>query len=223
MPAARFSGCNTAAGCVYTQVTPGGELVTHVGPGETIVCVVDTLGPKQEFWHIGTAMAYLAVLYDEMRSRWDRGEDEAAPYLDAALELLDFEATMPLDTYLWPSKCKVAWGAGELLRVFVEHGLGTPEQIEKAYRVAERVVIFTFMGNQLSDGGWSCMHYPLRDGIPELAFSYKPLKNTLHVPPNRIEGSDTIFLPGEEISGEFLGEMKCVERAVAAMLKASHE
>ena len=208
-----------ADGRLYSNMTPAGDLVTEFDPDTKIVSMVDTQDPKQEFWQVGTTMAYLAVLYDVMRTRWNQPADRAQPYLDAALALLDFESTMPLDTYLWPSKCKVAWGAGEVLRVLVEHGLGTPETIERAYRVAERVAIFTFMDNQLPTGGWSCMHYPLRNGIPELAFSYKPVHGTPWVPTTRIEDSHTIFLPGEEAAGEFLGEMKSIEQGVVAWIK----
>ena len=63
------------------------------------------------------------------------------------------------------------------------------------------------------------MHYPLRDAIPELTFNYKPLKDALLVPPKRIDGSETIFLPAEEITGEFLGELKSVEQAVTVWLR----
>jgi len=210
-----------ADGHLYTQMTPAGELVTEVAPGERILKVVDTHRPKQEFWNVGTAMAYLVDLYEAMRTRWGYAEDQARPYLDAALALLDFEAAMPLDTYLWPSKCKVAWGAGELLRVLVERGLEGPDVIEKAYRVGERVAVFTFMDSQLPDGGWPAMHYPLSGQIPEMGYSYKPLKNVVAAPPARIDGSQTIFLPPEEITGEFLAEMKSVEQGVAAWLKAA--
>ncbi len=34
----------------------------------------------------------------------------------------------------------------------------------------------------------------------------------------KLEGSRTNFLPGEEITGEFLGEMKSIEQGVAAWL-----
>ncbi|MBN2476447.1 MAG: hypothetical protein JXB62_17670 [Pirellulales bacterium] len=207
-------------GHLYTQTTPGGELVTEVAAGERISKMVDTRHPKQEFWQAGTAMAYLAVLYDVMRTDWGVAESDVRPYLDAALALLDFESTMPLDTYLWPSKCKIGWGAGELLRVLVRHEPGDTKTIEKAYRVAERVAVFTFLDNQFPDGGWSWMHYPLSEQIPEMAFSYKPLKQSVRVPPARIEGSQTIFLPREEITGEFLGELKAIERGVAAWLNA---
>ena len=105
-------------------MTPEGQLVTEFQPDERIGKILDTQSPKQEFWHVGTAMAYLAVLYDAMRTRWSHTAEEAQPLLDAALALLDFESAMPLDTYLWPSKCKVGWGAGELLRMLVEHRLG---------------------------------------------------------------------------------------------------
>lgn len=210
-----------ARGALYTQMTPDGQLLTDVAPGERISKVVDTQHPKQEFWHVGTAMAYLAVLYDTMRARWGSTAEQARPYLDAALALLDFEATMPLDTYLWPSKCKVGWGAGELLRVLVQYGWEEQATLEKAYRVAERVAVFTFLDNQLPDGGWPAMHYPLSEQIPEIDYSYKPLKGTVWAPPQPIPGSRTIFLSGEEITGEFLGEMKSIEQGVAAWLKAS--
>jgi hypothetical protein len=208
-------------GLLYTQVTPAGDLVTQIGPGERIGKVVDTERPKQEFWQVGTAMAYLAVLYDVMRTRWDVTEDEAAPFLDAALALLQFESRMPLDTYLWPSKCKVGWGVGELLRVLVEHGLGDRETIERAYRIAERVAVFTFLDNQLPHGGWPGMHYPRSDEIPEIHYSYKPLKNTVWVPPEPTGNPKTIFLPTEEVTGEFLGEMKSIEQGVTAWRMAS--
>lgn len=207
-----------ADGTLYTCVTPAGELLTDVAPGERIGKLLDTRSPKQEFWHVGTAMAYLCVLYDVMRTRWSRAEEQARPYLDAALALLDFEAAMPLDTYLWPSKCKVGWGAGELLRVLVQYHADDEDAIEKAYRVAERVAIFTFLDNQLPHGGWAPLHYPLDERIPEMAYSYKPLKGTVWAPDAPIEGSQSIWLPGEEITGEFLGELKAIERGVAAWL-----
>jgi hypothetical protein len=207
-------------GVLYTQMTPAGRLVTDVGPGERIGKVVDLKRPKQEFWHVGTAMAYLAVLYDVAQSGWEVPEDQAAGYLDAALALLEFEARMPLDTYLWPSKCKVGWGAGELMRVLVQHGLGDDETLAKAYRVAERVAVFTFLDNQLPHGGWPAMHYPLSEEIPETAFSYKPLKGTVWMPSTPIKGSKTIYLPAEEITGEFLGELASIEQGVAAWLMA---
>jgi len=198
-------------GFMFTQMTPDGNLVTDVKLGEKILKIVDNRDPKQEFWQVGTAMAYLCVLYDALRDRWGCGEEQARPYLNCALKLLDFEASMPLYTYLWPSKCKVGWGAGELLRVLTKYGRGTVEQVEKAYRVCERVAVFTFMDNQLPNGGWSCMHYPLSETIPEIRFSYKPLKGVVNVPDKPISGSKTIFLPAEEITGEFLGEMKAIE------------
>jgi hypothetical protein len=204
-------------GQLYAQMTHDGEMVTDIKPGEALSKVVDNVKAKQEFWNVGTAMAYLADLYEVMRWRWNDSEEKALPYWEAALELLDFESTMPLETYLWPSKCKVGWGAGELLRIMVERGVGTPEQMETAYRIGERVAMFTFMDGQLPDGGWSCMHYPLRDDIPEMDFCYKPLKATVRVRPSRIEGSQTIFLPREEITGEFLAELKSVEQGVSAL------
>ena len=147
-----------AEGRLLTQMTPDGELIADVQPGEKISKVLDADNPKQEFWQSGTAVAYLAELYDVLRSEWGEPEPKARPYLEAALKLLDFDSAMPLDTYLWPSKCKVAWGAGELLRVLVRYHPEETERIEQAYRVGERAAVFTFLDNQLPHGGWSCMH-----------------------------------------------------------------
>jgi hypothetical protein len=204
-------------GELYTHMTPAGQLVTDVLPEERIAKVVDTRSPKQEFWHVGTAMAYLVDLYESMSRAWGRPESVARPYLDAALALLEFELTMPLDTYLWPSKCKVGWGAGELLRVLVQYDLANAATLETVYQVAERVALFTFLDSQLAHGGWSLMHYPLACGIPEMEFGYKPLAGAVCVPQERIEGSRTIWLSGEEITGEFLGEMASIAEGVAAM------
>ena len=62
------------------------------------------------------------------------------------------------------------------------------------------------------------MHYPLSNGIPEMDYSYKPLKNIVWVPPEPARLSATILLPSEEITGEFLGEMKGIEQGVTAMM-----
>ena len=52
---------------------------------------------------------------------------------------------------------------------------------------------------------------------PRAAHSHTPLRGTVAVPPTRIEGSQTIFLYAEEITGEFLGEMKSIEQGIAAL------
>jgi len=210
-------------GFMYTQMTPEGDLITDVKPGEKIVKILNNKDPKQEFWHIGTCMAYLALLYDTMRHKWGYSESTVKPYLETAMELLEFEETMPLYTYLWPSKCKVGWGAGELLRVLIKYDKGTKEQIERTYRIAKLVAIFTFMDNQLPNGGWSCMHYPLDERIPEMQFDYKPLKGMVNVPQEPIPNSRTIFLPSEEITGEFLGEMKAIEIGIETLLNHYRE
>jgi len=206
-------------GVMYTQMDLQGEVITDVGPGESYVKTLNNRGAKQEFWQTGTTEAYLAVLYEAMRDEWGFSDAEAQPYLDDALTLLEFDDTMPLETYLWFSKCKVGWGAGELLRILTRYRMGTWEQVERAYRVARKVAIFTFIDNQLPTGGYSCMHYPLDERIPEMAFEYKPLGGTVNVPDSRLEGTKTIFLPSEEITGEFLGEMGTIKAGMETLLE----
>jgi hypothetical protein len=207
-------------GVMYTWMTPDDTLVTQIPRGAKITSLVNNADPKQEFWQVGTCMAYLCRLYEAMRERWGYSAPEAQPVLDGALTLLDYEATMPVDTYRWPSKCKVGWGAGELLRVLTKYEAALTRQMETAYRIAAKVAMFTFLDNQLPTGGWACMHYPLADGIPELAFDYKPRNGRATVPETPIPGSKTVFLPAEEITGEFLGEMKAIELGVHSYMRA---
>jgi len=205
-------------GVMYTQMTQDGKLLKDVRPGEKMSKTVNNRDWKQEFWHVGTSMAYLCTLYDKVSDEWRCAEQQAHKYLDAAMTFLAFEETMPVYTYFWPSKCKVGWGAGELLRILTKYG-GSKRDMARAYHIARKVAVYTFMDNQLLDGSWSCLHYPLSELIPEIEFDYKPLKGTVNVPRERIPNSNTIFLPPEETTGEFIGEMKVIEEGVAALLK----
>jgi hypothetical protein len=154
-----------AQGLLYTNTALDGTLVTDIGPGERYGKVVDLVAPRQEFWQVGTAMAYLVDLYEAMVARLDHPAHEARPYLDAALALLNFETRMPLETH--SGACgKVGWGAGELLRAGRAWRRRPVTWVEQAYRAAERVAIFTFLENQLPDGGYPPLHYPLRDDCP---------------------------------------------------------
>jgi len=206
-------------GLMYTNVTPEGNLIIDIKHGEKIGGIVDNKAPKQDFWQVGTVIAYLAVLYEKALENWGYKQAKVQTYLDNALILLVFEDTMPLYTYQWPSKCKVGWGTGELLRILIKYKKENKEQIEKAYRIAKKVAIYTFLDNQLPNGGWSCYHYPLSELIPEIKFDYKPLKGMVNVPDKRITGSKTIFITSEELTGEFLGEMKSIQMGVEEMLK----
>ena len=105
-------------------------------------------------------MVFVADLYDTMRDQWGFDVEETQEYLDAAIALLDFEDTMPLYTYFFPSKCKVAWGTGALLRVLLKYGLGSQEQLDQLYRANKRVFVYTFLGSQLPDGSWPPVNYP---------------------------------------------------------------
>ena len=95
----------------------------------------------------------------------------------------------------------------------------TPGRMASQGTVSKYPWALVSMLPQLASGGWSAMHYPLSEQIPEMACNYKPLKGIVWVPTTQIEGSQTIFLSGEEITGEFLGEMKSIERGVAAWLE----
>lgn len=203
---------------IYTQMRPEGGLITEVKPGEKLSKTLNNRDPKQQFWHVGTCMAYLCVLYEAMKERWGYTEADSKHLLEAALTLLRFEETMPVYTYFWPSKCKVGWGAGELLRILVKSN-GQLNMLERASRVAEKVAVYTFIDNQLPNGGHPCMHYPLTEDSTELRFNYKPLCGLVNVPDKPIPESKTIWLPAEEVVGEFLGEMSSVESGLKDQIK----
>jgi hypothetical protein len=204
------NGPHMQNGLFYTQMALDGCLLTDVKPGQAYGSVVDQRLPKQEFWQTGTTQAYLCVLYEAMRDLWGYSAEQAQPYLDAALALLPFDAPQPLEGYLWPSKCKVGWGTGELLRVLIKYGLGDEQQIEDAYQVARKVAIHCFMGNQLGNGGWSAMHYPTSECDPEYQLSYVPVGGRVLVPQEPVPGVSKLWLPGEELTGEINGEMESI-------------
>ncbi|MDA4122741.1 MAG: hypothetical protein OK456_06130 [Thaumarchaeota archaeon] len=203
-------------GVMYTAAHIDGSLNTKVDP-DSILGRVNLVDAKQEFWQVGVVMSYLTLLYDVARSRWNM-EEEAEPFLKMALELNEFESRMPLYTYLYPSKCKVAWGSGELLRVLSKYGLGTHDQIEKALAATRNTLVITFMDNQLPNGGWAGEHYVTSKKDPEYQFEYKPLKGTVNVPTQPLPGSNLSFITGEEIAGEFLGEIKAAEQGLIARI-----
>jgi hypothetical protein len=209
----------TGEAILYCTTDRNGDLVTAIKPGERISRTVNNWDANQMGWNIGCAMAFLADLYEALRDKCGYDEGAAYKYLDAVLALADFEDTMPLYTYFYPSKCKVAWGAGALLRVLVKYGLGTEERFDKLYRAAKQVFTLTFLSSQLPDGSWPSLHYPLGDESPELQFDYRVLKGLTLYPAERINNKTCSFLPATEITGEFLGEIGAMVEGLTSLLQ----
>ena len=205
-------------GVMYTESDMQGNLKLQFADPDSILGTVNLVDAKQEFWQVGVVMSYLAQLYDVMRTRWGYNETETQPLLKMALELNEFESRMPLYTYRYPSKCKVAWGAGELLRVLCKYHLGTQNQIEKALNATTNTIITTFIDNQLPNGSWSCDHYVVNKKDLEYQFEYKPLKGLVNIPTYPLPGTKTSFIEPEELAGEFLGEMKAGEEGIVALI-----
>ena len=59
---------------------------------------------------------------------------------------------------------------------------------------------------------------PHSDNDRELMFDYKPPKGMVDLPQKPIPCSGSIFLPAEEIKGEFLGEMHSIQIGLEALL-----
>jgi len=178
---------NSEPGRFYFNFDPHTEeLITNPDPDGKVNCYVDTVGAKQHFYMIGTSMALLADLY---------AATHVESYLDAALRLADFEQRLNPEGLRWPSYCKIAWGAAELFAV-----TGDPAHRQAAANVCD----VTFLQAQTASGGWEDMFYPVRDtGVwTKIVYDGRGL-----VPKSLQDDGSFGWLAGEEITGEFMGEM----------------
>jgi len=195
-------------GIFYTQADLNGKLITKVPANMSWCFAVSSAKPKQEFWQFGAIMAALTKL---------RGR-----YLHSALELLGFESTMLPESCEWPQKCKLAWGAGEILKstARTRTSVLTDLQLALAYRVTRNTVVNTFLDAQWPDGSWAGDHYPLQDDAPEFHYDYKLLRGLANAPRHPTGSKTCVWYTPEEMTGEFLGEMAVAKAGVKALLKA---
>jgi hypothetical protein len=177
------------------------DLITEPSPDGKINCFVDTLGEKQQFYQIGTAMAALANYYLEGGS---------PRHLEGALFLADFEEGLNREGLRWPSYCKIGWGGAALYRA-----TGSPEHRKMAARVSE----VTFMGSQTAGGGWEDMYYPLVDHGAWESVTYDGSGSVPEIP---CDGTWE-RLSGYEITGEFIAEMGFTLRAFEEALDVINE
>lgn len=163
-----------------------GELVTESPDGQNLNCLVDTVGPKQHFYHLGCSMAGLADLYLA---------GHGGKYLDAAKTLSAFVDRLHPEALRWPSYCKVGWGAAELYLA-----TGEPPHRRQAANCSD----ITFIGAQTRAGGWENVFYPTKDegNWRQIVYDGRGL-----VPSTLPDDGSSAWLSGHEITGEFLGEM----------------
>jgi len=171
----------------YTRNRDSGELVTDVPPDGRMNVMIDTETVKQPSWVTGTCMAFLADLY---------AVTDCSRYLDAALQLAEFEKKCSHRLLFWPSKCKVGWGGAQLYRLTAD-----PEH----RRIAANVARITFMGAQRPDGSWPHMFYPLQDTGAWRQVVYSD--PNVAVPEAIEDDGSHCWLSSHEITGEFLGEL----------------
>jgi len=206
-------------GIFYTQTDVNGQLITAVPANRSWCYAVSNAKPKQEFWQIGAIMAALAKLSGALLDDPAADQALARRLLDAAFDLLRFEATMLPEGYEWPQKCKLAWGGGELLQTCLRHRLADDSQLALLYRVTRRTVVNTFLDAQLPDGSWAGDHYPLSDDAPEMDYDYRLLRGGLANAPREPTGSATcVWFTPEEMTGEFLGEMAIAAEGIRQLL-----
>lgn len=210
-------------GRFYWTTDRTGTIDTQVGRGEEYNKALTTRPTSQANypgWVTGSCMAFLADIYDALVTEWD-SPDEAAPYLDAARRLASYEASMPLETYFFPSKCKVAWGAGRLLSALIAHQVDDEDAIDNAYRIGKRTYLYTFLGNRLSSGGWGPEYYPHSSDSPELAYDYRIMEGLSGLPVGEgVLKSDTAaVLSAVEITAENVAELHYFARGVNELLE----
>jgi hypothetical protein len=206
-------------GRFYWHALRNGTVDTDVGAGEEYGKVLTTRPARQmnyPGWVTGCCIAFLADLYTALRAKWSMSEDECRPYLELALTLADYEAQMPLETYHFPSKCKVAWGAGSLLSALVESGSDSEKSYDDAYRIGKRTYLYTFLGTRLESGAWGAEFYPLSTDAPELAFDYRTMEgiSTVASQEPSVEPETSVVLPAIEITGENVAELSYLAAGV---------
>jgi hypothetical protein len=206
------------SGRFYWQARRDGSLCVDVGSNEEYSKVLTNRPTSQANypgWVIGCSIAFLADLYLTVMTGSDSETTDAECYIDAARELAAYEAAMPLETYHFPSKCKVAWGAGSLLKALLETN-PDDDAIDDAYRIGKRTYLYTFLGTRQAEGFWGPEYYPLSDDVLARAYDYRTMEGLSSVPPDTSglgdnEGSVDqayLFLPSVEITGENLAELQ---------------
>lgn len=199
-------------GRFYCGRTADGELDTEFPPGADFGRVVSFDRVNQAGWVIGCAAAFLTDLADS------DGHASADEYLNAAVRLMEFEDQMPLETYFYPSKCKVAWGAGRLLEYLSDSDQLPMETADLLYRIGRRTFQYTMLGTMKADGTWGDLFYPITTDGPEVNYDYRRLAGYTALPDARGYHSDTAYvLPGIEITGEFIAELLYLQRGVRAL------
>ncbi len=139
-------------------------------------------------------------------------------YWEAAVELMAFEDRMPIETYYFPSKCKVAWGAGRLLEEVAKLDPLPVALADQLYRIGRRTFQHTMLGTMRPNGTWGDVFYPLLPSGPEVDFDYRTLAGISALPDSTGYKSETAcLLPGIEVTGEFLAELLYLQRGVAAL------
>ncbi len=208
-------------GRFYYTTDRTGKLITELTPEGAWAGAVDHATASQFGWVVGACMAFLIDYYDAIVDEAGRA-DEASRVLDAALRLVAFEDGAPLESYFYPSKCKIAWGAGRLLTVLARRGELTDLRADKLYRMGKRTFAYTFAGNQRPDGSWPECFFPLDATGPEAAFDYRMLKGVSALPSPEGYESPTCGILGDiEITAEFLAEMNYFHDGVRDGLLAS--
>jgi hypothetical protein len=170
-----------AHGRFYPVVNADGTLHTQLAAGEELDSVVDAgATAMQTTWRLGIAMGFLAELYGACRD-WD-ADDDAERLRRAALALLDLQDRMPLETYFNLNACKVAWGAGRLLDVLLQHDAGDALVYDKLYRAGRRTYLHTFLATKRADGSWTHDFYPLDSRAPEMAIDVRTMEGISALP-----------------------------------------
>jgi|GEM_PF-762473 len=203
-------------GLFYWHTDDAGALITQTTESDRVERVLDRSVPNQFGWVLGAAMAFLADVHHACLD-WALGDDVADRYLAAALQLLRFESSWPLESYFFPSKCKVAWGAGRLLSILaMKDPLLYRDEIDLAYRAGRRTYIYTFLGNRRPDGAWGEVFYPVDAAAAEMWFDYRVLegRSAIDVVGRRANSTTSVALNDVEITGEFLAELEHLRRGI---------
>lgn len=200
-----------------------GDIVTDANApawlrGRSVVYVVKPGLERQHFYATGIAAALLSELYAATGER---------SFLVAAAELVAFDTTCRWEggAKLWPSKCKVAWGAACLLRFGLDELLQPASGLALSARaVAEHtaaVAQHCFLDNQHASGHYGPFHFPVCDRLVE-----RLPAGTIHWEPAQATAcgatlGDDYFVGSEiELAAEYIYELYIVSRGLAVVAGA---
>jgi len=181
------------------------EELAWFGERRVLRCV-DSTCERQHNYLPGLAAAFLAELY---------AATQESKYIDAAWHLMEFDRQCHVVKH-WPSHCKAAWGAANVLRFSPPSERNTNRWASLLVHL-QQVTDHSLIANAQASGSFGRFHFPLHD------FAVTRVRaGMLHYSdePDIIVGKHMIIGTELNLSAEFIYELCYVARGLASTAEA---